>query len=70
MRTQEHGPLAAGVEIFFFFLAAVHQTCVGSSVGQGTPGSCVEADAGLCGDQGSEDHAEAELHEYNFCPLL
>ncbi|XP_025136606.2 T-cell immunoreceptor with Ig and ITIM domains isoform X2 [Bubalus bubalis] len=29
-----------------------------------SPGSCVQADAGLCGDQGSEDHAEAEPHEY------
>ncbi|KAB0374172.1 hypothetical protein FD755_014428 [Muntiacus reevesi] len=32
---------------------------VGSS-----PGSCVQADAGLCGDAGGEDHAEAEPHEY------
>ncbi|XP_059746164.1 T-cell immunoreceptor with Ig and ITIM domains isoform X2 [Bos taurus] len=29
-----------------------------------SPGSCVQADAGLCDDQGSEDHAEAEPHEY------
>ncbi|XP_040080756.1 T-cell immunoreceptor with Ig and ITIM domains [Oryx dammah] len=29
-----------------------------------SPGSCVQADAGLCGDQGREDQAEAEPHEY------
>ncbi|XP_061023146.1 T-cell immunoreceptor with Ig and ITIM domains isoform X1 [Dama dama] len=31
---------------------------------ESSPGSCVQADAGLCGDAGGEDHAEAEPHEY------
>ncbi|XP_057553924.1 T-cell immunoreceptor with Ig and ITIM domains [Hippopotamus amphibius kiboko] len=29
-----------------------------------SPGGCVQADAGLCGEQQGEDHAEPEPHDY------